>query len=117
MTRYVFGFLILIGVLSTLNLALGQDYKSTVVTDPSISRRCEELLSKRTRKVGHKQKILALLIRNEHLQKITPPARISVLRKLKKNFRHLRHELELTQTQLDHHEENIIRKGCPGIAL
>jgi len=94
-----------------------EDYKRTVITDPSISRGCEILTEKRAQKIDNKQKILALIERNKHLQKITPPNRVSIKKKLEINLGHLEHELILTQTQIQYQEENIVRKGCPGISL
>lgn len=97
--------------------ALAEDYKRTVITDPSISRRCELLTEKRAEKIANKQRILALIERNKHLQSITPENKVTVKRKLETNLGHLQHELILTQTQIQYQEENIVRKGCPGIAL
>lgn len=94
-----------------------EDYKRTVITDPSISRRCELLTEKRQEKISNKQRILALIERNKHLQKITPENKISIKKKLEINLGHLEHELILTQTQIQYQEESIVRKGCPGIAL
>ncbi len=104
----------LVGNTST---SFAEDYKRTVITDPSISRRCELLTEKRQEKIANKQRILALIERNKHLQKITPENKITVKRKLEVNLGHLEHELVLTQTQIQFHEENIVRKGCPGITL
>lgn len=109
-------FLVGITVFSSQS-TLGEDYKRTVITDPSISRRCELLTEKRQEKIGNKQRILALIERNKHLQKITPENKVTVKRKLEVNLGHLEHELILTQTQIQYQEENIVRKGCPGIAL
>lgn len=94
-----------------------EDYKRTVITDPSISRRCELLTEKRTEKISNKQRILAMIERNKHLQKITPANKLTVKKKLEVNLGHLEHELILTQTQIQYTEENIVRKGCPGITL
>lgn len=94
-----------------------QDYKRTVINDPSISRRCEILTETRKEKIAHKQRILALIERNRHLQEITPLNKVTVKKKLEVNLGHLEHELTLTQTQIQFHEENIVRKGCPGISL
>lgn len=104
----------LVGISAT---SFGEDYKRTVITDPSISRRCELLTEKRQEKIANKQRILALIERNKHLQKITPENKVTVKRKLEVNLGHLEHELALTQTQIQFHEENIVRKGCPGITL
>lgn len=97
--------------------ALAEDYKRTVITDPSISRRCELLTEKREEKIANKQRILALIERNKHLQSITPDNKVTVKKKLEVNLGHLQHELILTTTQIQFQEENIVRKGCPGIAL
>lgn len=94
-----------------------QDYKRTVINDPSISRRCELLTETRQEKIANKQRILALIERNRHLQEITPANKVTVKKKLEVNLGHLEHELTLTQTQIQFHEENIVRKGCPGISL
>ncbi len=94
-----------------------QDYRSTVVTDPSISRRCDALMNKRNLKIDHKQKLKSLIVRNQKIQKIVPGEKKSVKQGLQKNLRHLEHELKLTLVQIQNQEENIIRKGCPGITL
>jgi hypothetical protein len=109
---------ILINMLLTLPLvSIAEDYKRTVINDPSISRGCEVLSEKRTQKIDNKQKILAMIERNKHLQKIAPLNKVTVKRKLETNLGHLEHELILTQTQIQYQEENIVRKGCPGISL
>jgi Ulp1 family protease len=102
--------------LLTQNL-FAQDYRSTVVTDPSISRRCDALMNKRNLKIDHKQKLKTLVIRNQKIQKIVPAEKRSIKQSLQKNLRHLEHELKLTLVQIQNQEENIIRKGCPGITL
>lgn len=98
-------------------ISSAEDYKRTVITDPSISRRCEILTEKRSEKISNKQRIMAMIERNKHLQKITPENKITVKKKLETNLGHLEHELILTQTQIQFQEENIVRKGCPGITL
>lgn len=105
---------IFIGISS---LVYAQEYKRTVINDPSISRRCELLTEERQNKLEHKQRIMALIERNKHLQKITPENKKTTKRKLEINLGHLEHELSLTLNQIQFHEESIIRKGCPGINL
>jgi len=97
--------------------AHSQDYKSSVVTDPSISRRCEALLAKRNEKVQHKQKISALINRNRKLQRIAPVRKKTARKRLTDNHSSLKRELHLTLTKITHLEENIVRRGCPGITL
>jgi hypothetical protein len=101
----------------TLGISYAEDYKRTVITDPNISRHCELLTERRQEKIANKQRILAMIERNKHLQKITPENKISVKNKLEINLGHLEHELVLTKTQIQYQEENIVRKGCPGISL
>jgi hypothetical protein len=115
MARKVLLFLtVFIGIFSK---CYAEDYKRTVINDPSISRRCEILSEARLEKITHKQRILGLIERNKHLQKISPENKVSIKRKLETNLGHLEHELDLTLTQIQFHEENIVRKGCPGISL
>ncbi|MDD4975810.1 MAG: hypothetical protein PHY93_15740 [Bacteriovorax sp.] len=109
-------FLVGIAVFSS-KTTYAEDYKRTVITDPSISRRCELLTEKRQEKIANKQRIMAMIERNKHLQKITPENKVTVKKKLEANLGHLEHELILTQTQIQYQEESIVRKGCPGIAL
>jgi hypothetical protein len=94
-----------------------QDYTRTVITDPSISRRCDALLEQRNLKVGHKQHLAALIVRAEKLLKVAPPERSTVVKRLRRTKQHLEQEMELTLSKLQFQEENIIRKGCPGIVL
>lgn len=58
-----------------------------------------------------------MIERNKHLQKISPENKVSIKQKLEINLGHLEHELSLTQTQIQYQEENIVRKGCPGVTL
>ncbi len=101
----------------TVHSALAQDYRKSVVTDPSISRRCESLLAKRNKKIKHKQKISALISRNRKLQKVVPVQKKTLKEKLTINHSRLTRELHLTLTKVTHLEENIVRRGCPGITL
>lgn len=99
------------------NLYAADDLRKTIITDPSISRRCDALMKQRNLKVKHKQKIMDLLQRNKQLISVTPPERKTVIEKLRKNFKGLGRELRHTLNQIQHREESIIRKGCPGITL
>ena len=96
---------------------LAQEWLGNVITDPAISKRCDDLAKKREQKLGHKQKLMALLKRNNHLQKIAPHNRHTVKIKLEINEGQLNQELDLTRLTIEQLEEGIIRKGCPGIAL
>ena len=76
-------------MLFTQGISYAEDYKRTVITDPNISRHCELLTEKRQEKINNKQRILGMIERNKHLQKITPENRISLKNKLEINLGHL----------------------------
>ncbi len=108
----------LLFLLTALSLHANEvDYRRSVITDPSISRRCEKLLQKRKRKLNHKQKLQGLIRRNENLQKSAPRERQTLIKKLEKNLGQLKQELKITLLEIENQEENIIRKGCPGVTL
>ncbi len=104
-------------VLVGIPLLWAQDYRRTVINDPSISRGCELLSETRREKIANKQRILAMIERNRNLQELSPINKVKVKKKLEVNLGHLEHELTLTLTQIQFQEENIVRKGCPGISL
>jgi hypothetical protein len=106
--------IVFVGLSSSLR---AEDYRGTVITDPSIARRCEILTENRNQKVINKQKIQSLIERNKHLQRIAPENKLTLKKQLETNLGHLEHELILTDKQIQFQEENIIRKGCPGISL
>lgn len=97
--------------------AKGEDERRTVINNPSIGYRCRILVERRQEKIIYKQRLTALLLRNEKLQKRAPLERKTLLRKLRKNRRHLKNELRLALLQIRNQEEAAIRKGCPGIVL
>lgn len=92
-------------------------YERSVITDPSVSRRCQKLLKDRQEKISLKQRLEALIVRNEKLQKKTPPQKKSVKKKLVNNYKRLQNEHRLATMKIQNMEENIVRKGCPGISL
>lgn len=96
---------------------IAQDFKRKIITDPAISRRCEQLIQEREDKVQHKQKIMELISRNRLLFIETPKHRLSVLEKLRLNYGKLRRELRLSLIKISRQEEHLVRRGCPGVKL
>lgn len=88
-----------------------------VVSDPAISRRCKALLQERADKIKIIQTNQSLILRNKKLQKAAKPSQKSVNDRLEINLVQLNNNLRLSQINLKSMEENIIRKGCPGITL
>lgn len=88
-----------------------------VITNPSISRRCDALIEKRQESISFKQKTYALLERNRKAMRSAPLTRKTIRKKLAKNYKNLNKRLELILYQIEQQEEQIIRKGCPSIPL
>lgn len=93
------------------------DELNDVVSDPAISRRCKALLQERADKIKVIQSTQALILRNKKLQKSAKPKQKLVKDRLEINLVQLNNNLRLSQIKLKSMEENIIRKGCPGITL
>ena len=89
----------------------------SVVTDPSLSRRCEVLLKRRKERVRHKLKLMALSRRNLNLQKNLTPEKDMLRKKLKKNHYEINLEISLVQQKIKREDEEVIKTGCPGVIL
>lgn len=96
---------------------IGSGLRETIITDPSITKKCEILITNRKKKVSHRQKLIALAKRNQKLQTQTPSEKESVRKKLIGNLQSIKREIILTNLKVRHVEEDIIRRGCPGIKL
>jgi len=94
-----------------------KDQSRSIIEDPSFSTKCEILLDERTKKIDLKNRILGLIDRNRRLRKLSPPEKQSVIEKLEINFTSLRRELYLTRQKISNSDEEIVRKGCPGITI
>jgi hypothetical protein len=88
-----------------------------IINNQSVTKFCEELLDDRENIINKKNKILELLNRNRKLQEIVPRTKKTLLKKLFRNFNELRVELYLSRQKIQHANEDVIRKGCPGIIL
>lgn len=88
-----------------------------IIHDPAISRRCKALLEERSSKVRVQQKLNSLILRNRKLTEKLRQSQKTVRTRLELNKVQLRNNLRLVQMRLKSMEENIVRKGCPGITL
>ena len=88
-----------------------------VITDPIISRRCKSLLKERRKKIRIRQKLNAMILRNQKLQQTLRKSQNIARQKLNLNKTQLKNNLRLTAIRVQSMEENIIRKGCPGVTL
>ena len=90
---------------------------SDIITDPAVSRRCKFLINQRNKKVNIQQRLNSLLQRNEKLLQRVKEQEKTVKTKLEFSKTRIRNTLSLTKLKIRKMEENIVRKGCPGIAL
>lgn len=115
-------YFLLACALGQSSIALSQDtlpnmIADSVITDPSLSRRCEALLEELAQKRDHKQKLTELLVRNERMQRVTPKQKDQLKRDLQLNYRKIERELDLARMKIQRQEETLIRGGCPGVIL
>ncbi|MFG1522111.1 hypothetical protein [Halobacteriovorax sp. ZH1_bin.1] len=94
-----------------------QTISDSIITDPSISRRCDSLMNQRQEKVEHRQRLLFLLDRNKNLLKSTPENKKSISSKLRDNQYRVIQELKITNLKVIKLEEQIVRRGCPGLTI
>lgn len=87
------------------------------ITRPALSLRCKELHRERAEKIKMQQKLNSLLQRNQDLIKKSPKAKETLHARLRSTDVKIKNELHLTNLQVESMEENIVRSGCPGIAL
>ncbi len=114
MLTKISSFLIL---LITLNCHAGLEISRDIIKDPVISRRCKALLRERQEKIEVRQKLNAMLLRNSRLIKQLNTQQKITKQRLKLNHTQIKNNLRLTGLKIKSMEENIIRKGCPGITL
>ncbi|HLW56808.1 MAG TPA: hypothetical protein VKY27_05450 [Bacteriovoracaceae bacterium] len=108
-------FLLVFGVFQSTYAQI--ELTHSITDKPALSLRCKDLHSERSAKIKIQQKLNALLQRNKQLIKKSPKARETLHATLKSNSVRIENELYLTNLQIEKMEENIIRSGCPGIAL
>lgn len=108
---------ILMGNVITSIETYGLSISDSIITDPSISRRCDDLMQQRQDKIQHRQRLLFLLDRNKNLLKGTPDRKESISSKLRDNQYKVIQELKITNLKVVKIEEQIVRRGCPGLTL
>jgi nitric oxide reductase activation protein len=108
---------IVILLFTFLATASSLDNIRDIIKDPSVSKRCKALISERNQKIQTKQKLSSLLKRNKKLLNQVKKRQQVVTKKLEITKISLENNLRLTKYRIKSMEENIVRKGCPGIAL
>ncbi len=85
----------------------------SVVDNPSVSKKCENLQKDRDNKSFVKNSLDALLLRTKKTQKVVPENKVSLLRKLEYNKSIIQEKRERASRRLKRMEEGLIREGCP----
>lgn len=88
-----------------------------LLRDPAISIRCKALMRERDEKIAIRQKLTSLLERSKSIKKSAPSNRKSALTNLEITQGEIQNYLRFVSLRVRSMEENIVRKGCPGIAL
>lgn len=112
-------YLLLIVLLLSATPALTQqvDGVRDIIRDPSVSRRCRALIQARNEKMRSHQKLNALLNRSKKLQKRVKSNQITAKSRIEITKTEISNNIRLTKFRIKTMEENIVRKGCPGISL
>ena len=109
------GFILTFFVIPSMNISAKTEIDTDIYQPPTSSGHCELLIERREQRLDTKQKLKSLLERNTRLFRSVPLAKKSVKRKLEFNRSEIKFKLKQNLYQIQTVEENIIRKGCPGI--
>ena len=88
-----------------------------IIRDPSVSKRCKTLISARNEKIKVNQQLNSLLKRSKKLAKRVKPNQATSSQRLQINITEIQNNIRLSQLRIKTMEENIVRRGCPGISL
>ena len=110
-------FTVILLALTLSSFAQDDDLLQDPITRPALSLRCKEMIKERDAKVKVQQRLQGLLQRNRDLITKTPRAKENLHARVEAHQIRVRNELHLTELQIQTMEENVVRSGCPGIAL
>lgn len=96
-----------------INLDINED----LIVTPIMSRKCQELLKFREQRIKLRQKAQFLVKRVEKLLKNSPSQRKYLKKKLELVQSEIGQEIYLLTFQISSLEEDIVRKGCPGVRI
>lgn len=88
-----------------------------IIRDPTVSKRCKTLISARNEKVKIHQRLNSLLKRTQKLNKRVKTNQKTVKQRLELNQTEIQNNIRLSKLRIKTMEENIVRRGCPGISL
>ena len=88
-----------------------------IIRDPTVSKRCKALIEARNEKIRTHQRLNALLKRTKKLNKIVKKNQVTAKHRIDITQTEVKNNIRLTKLRIKTMEENIVRKGCPGISL
>ncbi|MBP5296490.1 MAG: hypothetical protein J6Y94_04080 [Bacteriovoracaceae bacterium] len=118
-----FAFSILTLNLSAWAAADQVDTKSTSqieyaeISHPVLSGHCQNLLQQRQQKIEFRNRIGALIFRNQSIRERLAPHQHTLRHNLDVNRRSLDREYHLALLKIQKMTEDILRRGCPGIEI
>ena len=87
------------------------------ISHPVLSGHCQHLLQQRQQKIQFRNRIGALIFRNQNILQRLQPHQATLRRDLEVNRRSLDREYYLALLKIQKMTEDILRRGCPGIEL
>ena len=90
---------------------------SNIITDPALSVRCKILIQERDQKLAARQRARALLRRSQSMEENAPTIKQSIRKRLHAHSKKLEQMLATMDQRAQVMGEEIVRQGCPGLAL
>ena len=87
------------------------------ISHPVLSGHCQYLLQQRQQKIEFRNRIGALIFRNQSLKERLAPQQHTIRHNLEVNRRSLDREYYLALLKIQKMTEDILRRGCPGIEI
>ncbi len=89
-----------------------------IISDPSITTRCKDILTKRHQKITIKQRLKELIKRSQKgLKNAEKGKRSTAKSRLELTMVKIKQEHRLISLKIKILEERLVRKGCPGVLL
>ncbi|MCT4641867.1 MAG: hypothetical protein N4A33_06165 [Bacteriovoracaceae bacterium] len=92
-------------------------FENDIIHNPALSKRCRALIKDRNNKLEVSQKLKSLEKRANNLKSKIKKNQKQLDHSLGISIQKVRRQLNLTNINIAHMEEKIVRSGCPGISL
>ena len=102
---------------SKQNTAPQNQIEYAEISHPVLSGHCQNLLQQRQQKIEFRNRIGALIFRNQSIKERLAPNQHTLRHNLENNRRALDREYHLALLKIQKMTEDILRRGCPGIEI